>query len=863
MLNFSRWAVFGILLPLAIGILCAVPSFLPDRVVEQMPAALRTRVNLGLDLSGGSYLLLEASTQDVAKQRLANMEDQVRTELRRQDPRIAIGDIASNGGKLSFMVRDPSQVDAAVERIRPLTQGAGLTGQRDFTVEVVNSTTIVVTPTDAGIASATDSAMAVATEVIRKRIDEMGTREPTVIRQGANRIVVQVPGLQNPKALKDLLGKTAKLEFKLVDQSADPAEVAKGRAPVGSEVLPYPNNPSGAPKIAVKRQVMVAGDELTDAQQTYDQQSNQPNITIHFNGSGGRKFGQVTSANVGKPFAIILDNTVLSAPNINEPILGGSATISGNFTVESATQLAIALRSGKLPVDLKVVQESTVSPELGADSIKAGLTASVVAVVAVALFMFLCYGRWGMFANIAVTINVLVILGVMGMLNATLTLPGIAGFVLTIGTAVDANVLIYERIREELRRGRGVVQAIQFGYKEASRTIFEANVTHAIAGGIMLVLGSGPVKGFAIVLLIGIATSVFTAVTFTRLLAARWVRRNRPTEVTMGPVRIVPDNTNIGFVRVRHIAFIVTALLTVAAVGATVTKGLNLGVDFIGGVSIEEKFAAPPPLDEVRATVNNLGVGEATLQQLGGQNSVSIRLPVPKSTDEGATDAMVEKVKTALAAKFPGATFSNYSTVSGKVSGELVQNGVLAVLLAIVGIAIFSWFRYEWQFGVSTFVAILHDVLMTLGFFAITGLEFDLNIVAAVLTIVGYSINDKMVIDDRIRENMRKYRKMDMKALIDLSVNETLPRTVMTSVTVLLALGAMLLLGGHVLRGFTAAMMLGIVVGTYSSVYVSSSLLITLGLTPQAAEKKAKKKSAGYAGQAERVGPRSNDGAQP
>ena len=530
MLNFSRWTIAAILLPLFIGIACAIPSFLPDTAVQRLPGFMQTRVNLGLDLSGGSHLLLEASTQDVAKQRLANMEEQVRTELRRGSPRISVGDISSRDGKLSFMVRDPSQVDAAVERIRPLTQGAGLTGQRDFNVEVVNSSTIVITPTEAGIDNAVKSAMEVATEVIRKRIDEMGTREPTIQQQGGNRIVVQVPGLQNPKALKDLLGQTAKLEFKLVDTSANPSEVAQGRAPVGSEVLPYPGNPSGVPAIAVKRQVMVSGEDLTDATQGYDQ-SNQAIVNIRFNGSGGRKFGQVTSQNVNRPFAIILDGKVLSAPNINEPILGGSAQISGNFTVESANQLAIALRSGKLPVALTVVEERTVGPQLGADSIRAGLLASVIAVAAVAIFMFASYGRFGMYANLAVAINVFVILGVMGMLGATLTLPGIAGFVLTIGTAVDANVLIYERIREERRRGRGVVQAIQFGYKEASRTIFEANVTHAIAGGIMLALGSGPVKGFAIVLLIGIATSVFTAVTFTRLLASRWLRAKRPTEI--------------------------------------------------------------------------------------------------------------------------------------------------------------------------------------------------------------------------------------------------------------------------------------------------------------------------------------------
>lgn len=305
-------------------------------------------------------------------------------------------------------------------------------------------------------------------------------------------------------------------------------------------------------------------------------------------------------------------------------------------------------------------------------------------------------------------------------------------------------------------------------------------------------------------------------------------------------LKFVPDNTNIRFVAVRHWAFAITLILTVLAVGATFYRGLNLGVDFVGGLMIEETFPSAPNLERVRTVVDGLGVGESALQQFGDRNTVSIRLPAPKSADEGATNAVLNKVRTALEKEFPGARFNRYDAVSGKVSGELVTNGILAVVLAVFGIAVFSWFRYEWQFGVSTFVAITHDVLITLGFFAITRLEFDLNIVAAMLTIVGYSINDKMVIDDRIRENMRKYRKMDLKSLIDLSVNETLPRTVMTTVTIMLALLSLLLLGGHVLRGFASAMLLGIFVGTYSSVYVSSSLLITLGLKPQFVDRKAK-----------------------
>ena len=321
-------------------------------------------------------------------------------------------------------------------------------------------------------------------------------------------------------------------------------------------------------------------------------------------------------------------------------------------------------------------------------------------------------------------------------------------------------------------------------------------------------------------------------------------------------LKIVPDHTNIDFVRLRGWAFGLTLLLSVLAVGLTAWRGLNFGVDFVGGLMIEEKFTTTPAVEQVRETVDRLGVGEAFIQPVGDGKTLTIRLPVQQGADEGATNRVVKKVETALGQRFPGATFSRYSTVSGKVSTELIRNGLLAVVLAVLGIGLFAVVRFEWQFGLSTVVAIVHDLLMTLGFFALTRFEFDLNIVAAVLTIIGYSINDKIVIDDRIRENMRRYRKMDMREIINLSVNETLPRTVMTSLTILLALVALLLLGGHVLRGFTAAMILGIVVGTYSSIYVSSSLLITLGLRAEPEREKPGTLDKRRVTDAERVTPR-------
>jgi preprotein translocase subunit SecF len=316
-------------------------------------------------------------------------------------------------------------------------------------------------------------------------------------------------------------------------------------------------------------------------------------------------------------------------------------------------------------------------------------------------------------------------------------------------------------------------------------------------------------------------------------------------------LKLIPDNTNIGFVRLRAWAFGLTALLTIAAAVLVGVRGLNFGVDFVGGVMIEARFQTAPHIDKLRSDIEELRVGQPYLQPIGSPEVISIRLPLPRNSDEGASNRLVKTVQSALSAKYPGVTFNRAETVSAKVSGELIQKGLLAVFLAVFGIAVFSWLRYEWQFGVSTFVAIFHDVLVTLGFFALTRFEFDLNIVAAVLTIIGYSINDKIVIDDRIRENMRKYRQMDMRALIDLSVNETLPRTVMTSLTILLALTSLLIFGGPVLRGFTAAMILGVAVGTYSSIYVSSSLLISLGLTPQLSEPK---KKSGPPDSAERVG---------
>ncbi len=535
MLDFPTWKkvwYWGLALVAAAAALPSIfslsnqtwPSALPDPTI-----------NLGLDLAGGSHILLEASPEQVRAQRVENMEEAVRAALRRAEPRIRIGDISSKGGRLSFLLKDASQVDAAREEILPLTYGAGLTGQRDWTIEVVDESRFILTPTQAGLEQAVSLAMDSAIEVVRKRIDALGTREPTIIRQGDERIVVQVPGLDDPQALKSLLGQTAKLEFKLVDTTAPPSDVAQGIVPPGSQIVPYanPDEYGGVPAIAVRRLGGIKGDQLTDARQSFNSQTNEPVVSITFDQQGGAKFAKLTTENVNRPFAIILDGKVLSAPNINEPILGGSAQISGRFSIEEANQLAISLRSGALPVDLTVIEERTVGPDLGADSIRKGLLAMMIGSVAVVVLMIVSYGRFGVYATIALVLNVFMILGIMAVMNTTLTLPGIAGFVLTIGAAVDANVLINERIREERKKGRRVVAAVENGYREASRAIYDANITNFIAGVLLFLFGSGPVRGFAVVLIIGLFTSVYTAVVMTRMWVADWLRKARPNDLNV------------------------------------------------------------------------------------------------------------------------------------------------------------------------------------------------------------------------------------------------------------------------------------------------------------------------------------------
>ena len=533
MLYFSKVKIAIILVVCAVGILFSIPNFVGSNALSGLPDWLPNKqVVLGLDLQGGSHMLLEVDTEQVITERLNTLRGDIRRELR--DARIGYTGLRIEGRMVRVHIRDQEKWAQSRTELRVLESPIGgslLTGGSVAEVRIDGGSdgNYELHLTEDGIRERINSAIIQSIEVVRRRIDELGTTEPTIQRQGADRILVQVPGLQDPQRLKALLGQTAKLFFRMVDQSISAAQALATRPPPGTEILYSRDDPPQ--EYLVEKRVLVSGEDLVDAQPGFDSRTNEPVVNFRFNTQGGKRFAVATQANVGRPFAIVLDDEVVSAPVIQSPILGGSGQISGNFTVEEASDLSILLRAGALPAKLTIVEERTVGPGLGADSIEAGKIASIIGLVAVIVFMVMSYGLFGIIANISLAVNIALILGVLSALQATLTLPGIAGIVLTIGMAVDANVLIFERIREELASGRSAIASIDAGYKRALTTILDANITTFIAAIILFQLGSGPIRGFAITLAIGVLTSVFTAFTFSRLLIAQWVRIRRPSTI--------------------------------------------------------------------------------------------------------------------------------------------------------------------------------------------------------------------------------------------------------------------------------------------------------------------------------------------
>ncbi|MBL8578589.1 MAG: protein translocase subunit SecDF [Mesorhizobium sp.] len=831
MLYFSRWKTILIWGVVALGVLVALPNIYPQSWLNAMPEWMPKRtMTLGLDLQGGSHILLQIDRDDLANERLESTRDEIRTTLR--DARIGYTGLTGTGNTVQVRIRDAGQLEAAKTALASLVQpvASSLFGSGSVTELALSEPEpgiLRYTLTEDGLNYRLGTALNQSIEVVGRRVNELGTTEPIIQRQGNDRILVQVPGLQDPQRLKDILGQTAKLTFQMVDQTMPVQEAIEGRPPAGSTVM-YSIDDPPVPYL-IENRVIVSGENLVDAQASFDQRTNEPVVSFRFDSRGAQRFGQATQQNVNRLFAIILDNQVISAPQIREPILGGTGQISGSFTVQGANDLAVLLRAGALPADLTIVEERTVGPSLGADSIAAGQMASLVGAILVIVCMLLVYGKLGIIANIALAANVALIVAVLTMLGATLTLPGIAGIVLTMGMAVDSNVIIFERVREERSQGRSIVQSFDQGFQRALATVVDANLTTFIVAVILFYMGTGPIRGFAVTLGIGIITTVFTAFTLTRWLVAVWVRREKPTEFPKGLVNYLPLKPNIPFMKWRNLGFAFSGLLSLLVVGLFFAKDFNYGIDFLGGslIEVQAKDGSADPGD-VRTRLGDLNIGEIQVQEFGTEGSLLIRVQ-SQGTGDNAEQSVVQMVQAELGDEYD---FRRIEVVGPTVSGELAMTGTIGILLSLLALLIYIWFRFEWQFGVGAVVSTAHDVIMIVGVYVLLGLEFNLSSIAAILTVIGYSINDTVVIYDRIRETLRKYKKMPIDEVINISLNQTLSRTILTGLTVLLALFALYFYGGEVISSFVFAIILGVFIGTYSSLFIAGPMLILFNLRP-------------------------------
>lgn len=678
-----------------------------------------------------------------------------------------------------------------------------------------------------------DSALANAVEVLRKRVDKLGVAEPVIQPSGEDRILIQLPGLSeaDKESARRQIEMAAFLEFRMVHPNSDEL-IAQGIIEPGYEVMveERKDRKTGEKQLArylvsKKPERGLTGKYLTRAMVIRNQVTNEPEIAFEFNSEGARIFGDITRENSPKgnkyyQLAIVLDGELESAPRIMGPIEGGNGVIQGQFELKEAFELANVLEN-PLEAPVKVIEERTVEPSLGKDSIRSGIVASIYSIIAVAAFMIVFYFFGGAVANFALLLNVVITMGVMCSLAATLTLPGIAGLVLSIGMAVDANVLIFERIREETAAGKTLKGALSAGYKRAFGTILDSHVTTLISAIILYYLGTGPVKGFGVTLTIGVAASLFTALVVTRLIFDFLMSKGIMRSIPMMPVLKL---TKVDFLAFSKVAIVMSILITVIgmAYGIGVRRDKMWGVDFKGGDALTLQFAQRVEVDKLRETVGKLGVGEPTIQYqkpiAGGRET----LQIVAAYDSG------NKISQALQKEFSQAKFEviGADKVGPTVGKEIQRSAMVALLLAMVAILLYVAVRYEFSFAVAAVVATIHDALLTLGVFMVAGGEFTAPMVAAVLTIIGYSINDKIVILDRIREDLKLGVRGSFRELINLALNQTLSRTLITGGSVILATLCLYVFGGPVIKDFAFTFLVGILAGTYSSIYIASFIVL-------------------------------------
>jgi len=823
-MHTSRWVIVTYAAIILFGIIAAFPNLLTHQQLAALPDWVPKRqVTLGLDLSGGSHLVLEVDAKALKASRVGSLLNDVRGRLRSEN--IQAQSVQRTGDGVNVMIADAAERGRALTALRGLITMVGRAGFGTPDIDIrTEGETIQLRLTEAGLNDRVSAAAEQSLEIVRQRVDQAGLAEPTIQRVGGDRILVQLPGLQDPTKLRELLGSTAQMSFHMLSDNG--GYDGSGQVPRGVTMLP---SKDGRERYPVEDRVAISGERLADARAGFDQRTREPIVSFRFDSVGARQFANITTANVGRPFAIVLDGKVLSAPVIREPIVGGSGQISGHFSVEDTVVLSALLRAGALPAPLTVIEERTVGPDLGSDAIKIGIYAGLAGFALVVCVMVVLYGAWGLIANLALTFNIALTFGALSLLGATLTLPGIAGIILGIGLAVDANILINERIREETRKGAGAFKALDLGFQRAYSTIIDSNVTSLIATTLLFSFGSGPVRGFAVVMMLGIAISMFTAVAVVRVIMMEIVRRRRLKTLVIEPlIRLAPSGTNISFMRARFFGIGVSMLLSLASIGLFIHPGLSYGIDFKGGIQMEVKTPGPADLGQLRKTLSGLGLGEVALQNFGDDHSVLIRVERQAGGEEAQTAAL-QSMRSAITKVAPQTSIERTEVVGPKVSGELARSGILAVVLASLAMLVYIWWRFEWYFAVGAIATLVLDTTKALGFFALTGLDFNLTAIAGLLTIIGYSVNDKIVVYDRMRENLRLYKTMPLRQIIDKSINEVLARCIFTSLTTFLAMIPMAVWGGPAVASFAVPMVFGIVVATSSSIFIAAPILLLLG----------------------------------
>jgi len=836
--------LFLVLLTL-LSIILMLPSVVPHLPEWYTKYIWKQGFQLGLDLKGGTHLILQVDLDQVIQNNLNMLGQDIKDIAEKRGLELKVGTAEKNS--LPITLSKPDEQAALTELLK-----------EEFSqMEIKSSTrqgenvlyTLALRPEM--VTELEDNTRAQSLEIIRNRIDQFGVTEPVIVPQGEDQIVVQLPGLQDPQRAIDLIGQTAQLEFKLVedqhginlDELIDKA-IAQGKLKPGytpeelnqvlADKLPpdteiYIEKSIDRTTKSVKRQpllvqkkALMTGAAIKGAVVRIGDY-NEPYVSVDFNASGGRQFAQITGANVNRRLAIILDGMVRSAPVIKERIGGGKAQITGSYTSEEAADLAIVLRAGALPASVKVVQNITVGPTLGLDSIHKGLISGIIGTLLVVGFMIFYYRLSGLVASYAMVLNIIMLLGVLSLFNATLTLPGIAGIILSIGMAVDSNVLIYERMREEFHAGKPLKAGIDGGYDKAFLTIVDSHVTTLITAVALFLFGTGPIRGFAVTLSVGVLLNLFTALYGTRVVYEYLIIKKWISNLTF--FEAFHKKTSFDFIGLRKITFIFSGFLCALGLLAFIqlSRGQgNLGVEFAGGAMVQFKAQQPFTVAAVREALDQKGWGHAEIQPTDAGRGLMVKL---KKSEE-SVGKMAEEIGAALNKNIVNNRFTieGTSEIGASVSKDLRKWAIIAILISMLGIILYLAWRFEFVFGIAAAIATFHDVLAVLGIFYLLDKEITLLVVTALLTLAGYSLTDTVVVFDRIRENLIKLRD-SLGNIINISINEVLARTLVTSTSVFLVLIALLLFGGVVIHDFALAMLLGLIIGTYSSIFVASPII--------------------------------------